>query len=436
MEQRSGFREFLRYTFLSVLGTLGVSCYILADTFFVSSGLGMNGLAALNLAIPVYNFINGLGLMFAMGGATRFCICKSQGRKDEASRIYANTIYMAALTAALFVLAGIFFSGRIAVILGADESVFEMTAIYIRGLLLFSPIFILNSVLLCFVRNDDDPQLAMTAMLTSNFSNIVLDYIFIFPLGWGITGAVAATGMSAAISIALILAKRTKRGGTFRFTPEKIQPYIIKQEVRLGFPSLVTEISSGIVMVTFNAIILSLAGNTGVAAYGVIANISIVVSAMFSGLAQGTQPLISRCHGRSDVKQVRQLLRYAVGTLLTMSLSLYLVILIFASPIAAIFNSEGVAELQEMAVAGLRIYFLSSAFTGYNILMTVFFTSVEKAPPAHTLSILRGFVLILPAVFLLSNAMGMTGVWLACPVTEISAAIAGFVMYRRYKMKA
>ena len=101
MEQPSCIREFSRYTVLSVLGTLGVSCYILADTFFVSKGLGTSGLAALNIAIPVYNFIHGTGLMIGMGGATKFSVCKSQGNQmlvykyHISCRFVFNRIYAA-----------------------------------------------------------------------------------------------------------------------------------------------------------------------------------------------------------------------------------------------------------------------------------------------------------------------------------------------------
>ena len=165
MEQQTGFREFFRYTALSVLGTLGVSCYILADTFFVSKGLGANGLTALNLAIPVYNFIHGTGLMLGMGGATRFCVCKSRQRREKVNQIYTNTLYLGALFSAVFVLIGLFFGKRLSLLLGADKNVLDMTATYLKWLLLFSPAFILNDILLCFVRNDDNPRLAMTAMI-------------------------------------------------------------------------------------------------------------------------------------------------------------------------------------------------------------------------------------------------------------------------------
>ncbi len=128
MKHQTNFFEFFRYTFLSVLGTLGVSCYILADTFFIAKGLGTNGLAALNLAIPIYNFIHGTGLMLGMGGATRFCICKSQQKQKEIDRIFTNTIYLASLFSAIFVLIGLFFIKGLSLFLGADEYVLEMTA--------------------------------------------------------------------------------------------------------------------------------------------------------------------------------------------------------------------------------------------------------------------------------------------------------------------
>ena len=123
MEKQFCIRDFSRYTVLSVLGTVGVSCYILADTFFVSKGLGTNGLAALNLAIPVYNFIHGTGLMLGMGGATKFSIYKGQNNQKAVNRIYTNTIYLAILFSVLFMLPGLFCSERLALLLGADMAI-------------------------------------------------------------------------------------------------------------------------------------------------------------------------------------------------------------------------------------------------------------------------------------------------------------------------
>lgn len=435
MEQQTGFREFFRYTALSVLGTLGVSCYILADTFFVSKGLGANGLTALNLAIPVYNFIHGTGLMLGMGGATRFCVCKSRQRREKVNQIYTNTLYLGALFSAVFVLIGLFFGKRLSLLLGADKNVLDMTATYLKWLLLFSPAFILNDILLCFVRNDDNPRLAMTAMIIGSFSNIILDYIFIFPMKMGIFGAIFATGLSPIISIISMLSHWIKRKNTFHVCRTKVKTHIVRQELALGFPSLIAQLSSGIVMITFNAIILKLEGNTGVAAYGIIANISLVVVAIYTGIAQGVQPLISHFYGKSIDRQVRTLMRYSVQTMLVISLFIYIIIFVFAQPIASVFNSENNLELQQIAVTGLKIYFTSSAFVGYNIILAIFFTSVEIALPAHILSVLRGLVLIIPMAFLLSAIGGMMGIWLTYPITEALVAVLGHVIYKCYQNK-
>lgn len=432
MEKRSCLRDFSHYTILSALGTLGVSCYILADTFFVSKGLGTKGLAALNLAIPVYNFIHGTGIMLGMGGATKFSVYKSQGKKEEINRFYMNTLYLSIIFSAIFFLIGFFCASPLAVFLGADNTVLGMTATYLRWLLLFSPAFILNDVLLCFVRNDKSPQLSMTAMLIGSFANILLDYIFIFPMKMGIFGAVLATGLSPVISIIAMSLHWIKGKNTFHFVRAKPQPGYMGQELSLGFPSLIAQVSSGIVMITFNTIILKLKGNTGVAAYGVVANISLVIVALYTGIAQGAQPLISHFYAIGEQKQVKTILRYSIITILTLSCMIYFSIYVFARPITAIFNNEHDIFMQQIAVMGLKLYFISNPFVGYNIILAVFFTSIEKALPAHILSLLRGFILIVPMAFFLSSFAGMTGVWLTYPITELLVTLLGFVIINKY----
>ena len=348
---------------------------------------------------------------------------------------YLTCIFTCALFSAVFVLIGLFFGKRLSLLLGADKNVLDMTATYLKWLLLFSPAFILNDILLCFVRNDDNPRLAMTAMIIGSFSNIILDYIFIFPMKMGIFGAIFATGLSPIISIISMLSHWIKRKNTFHVCRTKVKTHIVRQELALGFPSLIAQLSSGIVMITFNAIILKLEGNTGVAAYGIIANISLVVVAIYTGIAQGVQPLISHFYGKSIDRQVRTLMRYSVQTMLVISLFIYIIIFVFAQPIASVFNSENNLELQQIAVTGLKIYFTSSAFVGYNIILAIFFTSVEIALPAHILSVLRGLVLIIPMAFLLSAIGGMMGIWLTYPITEALVAVLGYVIYKCYQNK-
>lgn len=424
------FRLFFQYVALNIAGQLAYSCYTLADTFFVSASLGADGLAALNLAFPVFCFINGSGLMLGIGGGTVYSIQKSRGEQAEADKTFTAAFSLMIFLAAAFVLSGIALSGRIVKLLGADASIFPMTNTYLRVMLLFAPAFLTNNLLQCFVRNDGNPSLSMAAMITGCFSNIVLDYIFIFPLEMGIFGAILATGLAPVISLAVLSPYFIRRKHTFHFA--KCVPGIRRLAgiVSTGVPALITEASSGIVMILFNFILLRLAGNTGVAAYGVIAAISLVVVAIYTGLSQGIQPLLSLHYGLKKTAEVKTLLRYALLAALLLSALIYSVIFFGASPIASVFNSEGNQTLQGIAENGLRLYFTACPFIGFNIVLSTYFASTGCPRPAQFISLLRGFFLLLPVAFLLSSLFQMTGVWAAFPVTELITAALGFLILR------
>lgn len=432
MRQESIGRTFVKYTSLNVVGMIGLSCYILADTFFISKGLGADGLAALNLAIPIYSFIHGLGLMLGMGGATRYSILRGQKDHKRADAYFTTCVQAALALGAVLAFVGIFLSRGITTLLRADGSVYEMTNTYLKVILMFSPMFMMNNVLLCFVRNDGKPRLSMTAMLAGSFSNIILDYIFIFPLGMGIFGAVLATGFAPVISIAVMSTCFFKKEHHFHLAKAGLPFRRLLDTASLGLPSLVTEVSSGIVMIVFNMIILGLKGNTGVAAYGVIANLSLVVMSMFNGVAQGIQPVISSSFGYGRRGDVRKVLGYALATVTVASFLVYGGIFFWADSIALIFNSAHDLLLQETAVYGLRIYFTACPFAGINVIMAVYFASVDKPQPSHIISLLRGFFLILPLTFVLSFALGMTGVWLAFPEAECFTAVFAVACCRKY----
>ncbi len=421
--------EFFKYASPNVLGMLGLSCYILADTFFISRGMGADGLTALNLAIPVYSFIHGSGLMFGMGGAIKYAIFRSQKKTDQTDGVFSVTVKAAALLAAVFLLAGLFFSETLTAMLGADSAVFAMANIYLKVILLFAPAFMLNEILLCFVRNDGAPQLAMTAMVSGSFSNIVLDYVFIFPMNMGIFGAVLATGMAPFISMAILSVHWWKKRHGFRFRLRDTAFHMLLSIFSLGFPSLITELSSGVVIIVFNFILLKLQGNVGVAAYGVIANLSLVVMAVFTGIAQGVQPIISRAYGRGDREKIKYILGCAVCLMLLIAAGIYGGIFLGADGVVSLFNSEQNIQLQQIAAEGLKLYFTAAGFAGFNIIIAMYFASTERAIPAHVISLLRGLFVIVPMAFVLSGLWGVTGVWLAFPVTEVLVAALGTGMY-------
>lgn len=436
MENQSHLKQFLFYTCLNILGKLSVSLYILADTFFISNKLGANGLTALNLAIPIFNFISGVGLMLGMGGATKYSIFKSRTQGKESNVVFTNTIYLATIFSAMFLFIGIFFSKPLTIVLGANPDVFDMTHIYLKVMLLFAPAFIFNGIFNCFVRNDGNPRLATNAMIIGSISNIFLDYLFMFPLKMGMFGAIFATCLSPIISMIVLLEHKIKKKNNFHIVKIKLHRKMTGDTLSLGFPALVAELASGIVMIAFNIIILDLQGNIGVAAYGVISNLSLIVVSIYNGIAQGVQPLVSREYGKQNNENVNRFLRYSMITVVVISAIIYFLIFNNADPIALIFNSEHNMQLQEIAVEGLKIYFTAVPFLGLNIVISTFFTSIEKALPAFIISMLRGLIIIVPMAFLLSEIAGMLGVWLSFPVTEGIVTLIVLVFYIYQKVQA
>lgn len=432
-KQSNCFQDFARYTSLNVLGMIGLSCYILADTYFVAKGLGSNGLTALNLAIPIYSFIHGVGLMIGMGSGIKYSIQKMQDKSDAVNQTFVHAVILAAAFALCFFLLGFFCSDTIVRALGADENVYDMARTYLQVILLFSPAFLMNNVLICFVRNDGAPQLSMAAMLGGSLSNILLDWIFIFPLKMGILGAVFATGLAPVISMLILSVHFIKKRNGFHFKKCVPDGRLARNILSGGVPSLVTEVSSGIVMIVFNSIILSLQGNVGVAAYSIVANISLVVIAIYTGMAQGIQPIISYNHGVGNRKNIQSIFRYALVTMVIFSAAIYIFVFCFAPQIVNAFNSEGDMLLRQIAVDGLRLYFIACPFVGFNIILAVYFSSSEHAGPAHIISLLRGFVIIIPMAFILSGAAGLLGIWCTFPVTELLAACIGMMFYLKIR---
>ena len=426
-------QEFGKYVSQSVLSQLGVSCYILADTYFISKGVGADGLTALNLAIPVFSVMNGCGFMLGIGSGTKYGIMKGTGNEKRGDVLFTSSLCVVTVLAVIFMLIGLLASDPITVLVGANAEVYDMTRTYLQVILLFSPMFMINNLLGAMIRNDGNTSLAMTAMLSGCLFNIIFDYIFVFPMGLGLFGAVLATAVAPIISILILLQHFVKKKNQFRLIRVRPELRLVASAAGLGVPSLVTEVSSGLVIAVFNLLILGLAGNVGVAAYGVVANISIVVIAIYNGIAQGVQPLLSREYGRSQEKNVHRFLSWAMMLTVILAMVIYVGIYWNADVIAMIFNSGRDMDLQRIAVEGLKLYFTACPFVGANILLAIYFAATDQAAPAQMISLLRGLIVIVPLAFIMANVAGLTGVWMTFPLTELAVCVVACGLYKKMK---
>lgn len=368
-------KKFMKYVSQNMLGMVGMSVYILADTYFISVAVGADGITALNLVLPIYNIIFAIGAMMGVGSAIRFVVERNK-KSPDADGYFFHALVWAFIISLFFIFVGLFLPDKLIALLGGDAQIVATGKNYTRIFMCFAPFFMWNYICNAFVRNDGNPSIAMSATLFSSLFNIVFDYILMFPLGLSMEGAALATALSPVIGIAICSIHFQSKKSTIRLKPVLPSFRRLLYCCQVGVSSFVGEISSGVITVVFNMLILGLAGNTGVAAYGVVANTSLVAVALFNGIAQGSQPLISEAY------------------------------------------SKGNQVLASYAENGLRLYFIGFLFAGMNIIGTSILSSIESAKYAFFASISRGFVAIIIFAFVLSALLGLNGVWLAFPAAE------------------
>lgn len=429
MNTGSVFRDFTKYVSLNVLGMICISCYILVDTIFIAMALGSNGLTALNLSISVFGVLLGVGLMIGIGGATQYSILKSGG--GSADSVFTHSLAAGLFAAIILVVIGALFVTPLAKMLGADADTLPLTVAYMQTMLYFAPFFILNNILTAFIRNDNNPKLAMAGMFVGSFSNIVLDYVFLFPLSMGMFGAALATGLSLVLSVCVLSLHFWSSNNQLTLCKCKISVKKLLNIFLLGSSAMVNELSFTITLITFNLVILQIEGNIGVAAFGVVANIAVVAIAIFTGVAQGIQPLISKGHGSGNCVLVRQTLKYAMASVTLLAFIIYGITYFNSAVIVSAFNSEANATLALLATSGIEIYFAGFAFAGMNIIAAAFLSASDSAKAALIISVLRGCVIIVPMVIISSAILGMDGVWLSFVFTELIVSVLSVVFFVR-----
>lgn len=427
-------KEYILYISLNVLSTIGMSCYIFADTLFISQGVGPRGLAALNIAIPGYSLISATGIMLGLGGSICYSRYKARNSRKKMREIFTFTLVLSFIISLIYMLFGGVFSSFFVKILGANFEIFDIANIYFKIIYIFSPLFIFSTVLNFFVKNDGNPKLSMIAMLVGTLTNVVLDYILIFPFKLGMLGAVLATCIAPLVSIFILL---------FHFKNEtnlKISKRLFGLRMMMiivsGFAMFVTEICGGVVVLMFNMIMLNLSGNIGVASFGIIANLAIITTALYNGIVQGVQPLITKYYALNDNENLKKVEKYTNVLIVVISIIIYLIFYIFNNEIIGIFNDYENEKLQSIASLGLKIYFISIFAVGFNLFNQVKLICIKKVKLAQIISILRGVAVLMPTTAILVYLWEVVGVFLSVPITEILIFILTFKKVNKNKEKS
>ena len=423
--------EFFEYISSGMVSMIGVAIFILADTFFIANGIGQEAVAALNVAIPIGNILHGTGWMIGVGGAALYSIVRGQGDLNRANGIFTFTVKLAAIVATIVCLLLLVFNEPILYFFGASGQTIGLAQEYFIIHAFYGPFFIIANTFVSFVRNDNNPRLATMALMSGAFSNIILDYIYIYWFNWGMAGASFATILSPAITLAVLTLHLNYTKRKLAFAPFRFHLDRLRRIFSIGFSSLLNELASGMIIVFFNQAMLVLVGDVGVSAYAVVANINLVALLIFQGMGQGVQPLISRYYGMTRGQTVKRLVKFSIlaialvgGVLMTINLS-------FTDQIVSLFNRNDNPEMAMLASQGIRFFSLSIILAGLNILAIYLFAAIERAFASMSISLLRSLILIPPIIFFLASQFGVEGAWATMIVVELITLVftTSFALY-------
>ncbi len=426
--------EYLRYLIPTIVGMVAQAAYCLADVFFVGIGVGSDGLAALNVALPVFTIYSTFSVMLGVGAATTISICRGRGEEGLADQVFTIAMGTLVMVGIALSLIGVFFLEEIALLFGATQRIAPMVVEYLRPIAPVCVVFMLSSTLSIIVRADGNPHLVMTAGMVGNSANIILDYVFVIPMDMGVFGAGLATAVGPMLSCALLTLHFVRRYNKVHFVRSCFHPKLLIRVFRNGVGSGVLEVSSGFVILLFNVCLLRVSGETAVAVFSIISNIGYVGKGIFNGMAQAAQPIISVSYGARWYKRMGMANRDAMLTALFFSLGVYVLLFLFPRQMVSLFVSSE-PEVVTMGAIAVVLYFISLPFTGMNTILMYYFQSIERSLCTFAIAILRGILLVWAALELFSRLWGLHGVWLALTAAEAITFLAFFPVERLVSKK-
>lgn len=415
--RQSTVRTILQFAIPSIIGMVLTSLITVVDGFFIGNYIGEDGIAAVNLGLPIIYLFLSIGLMVSVGGVAIAGMVLGEGDTVKCNQVFRQTI---ATTGAFAVLTGLFvfiFFDPMLDILGAAGQVREYFKTYYVILLPELIIMVVNSSFGMFIRGEGNPLFYMKVNVVSVALNIVLDYIFAGIFKIGIAGIAVASVISALISLVFILYFFVKKANIYRFGAFNFSLRLLKSTLLNGSSELIGEMSTGIAMFAYNFVIMRRIGVDGVAAFTIVGYMAYIFSMIVVGFGQGASPLISFSFGAKEEELAKKIRRKTNELVLTVGVVTFFLMMFFSGWYSDLFvKSEAV---REMVRSGMVIFMVSFFFVGINAITSFYYTSTGRAFESAVISLSRGLVVLLICIFVFPAYLGMTGVWLVAPVTEM-----------------
>lgn len=428
------YKKLLRFTLPTVLMLVCTSMYSVVDGFFVSNFVGKTSFAAVNLIFPVSMGVAALGFMLGTGGSAVVAKTIGEGKKELANQYFSMVIYVGIALSMIFSVICVLFMPRIARMLGAEGTLLQDCIIYGRVLFVAETAFILQNMFQSFFVAAEKPGLSLKINIAAGLTNVVFDYVFIAAFRWGVAGAALATGMGQVVGGIVPLIYFARKNDSLLRLTGKVRLYgkVLAKTCGNGSSEMVTNLSSSLVNILYNFQLMRLAGEDGVAAFGVIMYVNFIFIAVFMGYSVGSAPVVSYHYGAGNHGELKNLYKKSLFLLTLGSIILTVAAEIFAEPLVKIFVNYD-KTLMDMTVGGFRLFSLAFLLMDINVWASAFFTALNNGLVSAAISFLRTLVFQIIAVLALPALMGITGVWISVLAAE-GAALAvtvGFLLVEK-----
>lgn len=415
------YKKLLRFVLPSIVMMIFTSIYGVVDGLFVSNYVGKTAFAAVNLVMPLLMMLSALGFMMGTGGSAIVAKTLGEGDKERADRYFSMMVYVTLAGGMALTVLGLVFLRPIVTALGAEGEMIGQCLVYGRISLASLTFFMVQNVFQSFFVAAEKPHMGLGVMVAAGVTNMVLDYLFIVVLGWGIAGAAAATAAGETVGgiVPLIYFSR-KNTSLLRLTKTGIKGKILLKACTNGSSELMTNLSMSLVNMLYNVQLMKLAGEDGVAAYGVIMYVNFIFLATFIGYSIGSAPIVGYHFGARNHNELKNLFQKSMRLIGGWGVLLMLLAFVLSGPLAQFFVGYD-TELLAMTSHGLRLYALAFLVSGFNIYGSAFFTALNNGLVSAVISFLRTLVFQMAAVLVLPMLLGLNGIWLAVLVAELLA---------------
>lgn len=424
-------RLYRKYLIASMASALVMSIYSFVDTIAVGQSEGPTGAAAMAVITPLYGVLIFLGILCGVGGSVLYGNARGEGKVEKANALFTAASGLMLLLIVLVWVAFALFHEAIFTFFGADSTLMPKVMEYAIWLIRFLPLFILPTFLSSFIRNDGAPGLAMGAVITGGCVNIFGDWLFCFPLDMGMTGAALATVIGTGLQVVIMCTHFFSKKCTLRFVkPTHILP-ALKQTLRIGFGASVLDLGTVLLAILMNNQIMHYGDATALAVYGVVATISSLFQALFCGVGQAIQPIVSANCGAGKKDRIQAVWKLALTTVIGMGIVFTAIGELFPEGIVQLFM-DVTPEVLSVAPSIIRPYFLLFLFLGVTVLSTYHLQSIMHGTMSMVIALLRSLVVSGLLLLLLPLMWKLPGVWLAMPISELIVAVVALVYMGRH----